>query len=79
MTKHIALSMAIAAALAGCSIKQFESAPVTVQTPKGPVVCQLYTRNMVEWDRAISRPDSMGVQEADAICVAEGKRIQSGG
>lgn len=78
MIKHCFLMVAAAGALAACSPKDYESPPVTVNTPQGPVVCQLYTKDIVEWDRAISRPNSMGVAEADAVCIEEGKREQRG-
>lgn len=63
----------------GCADPQnYETPPVIVQTAKGPVTCQLYTKRLVLWDRSIDRPDAMGVQEADNICRAEGKREGSG-
>ncbi|GLK65423.1 hypothetical protein F8A10_08390 [Paracoccus kondratievae] len=66
--------------LTACSIdpKDYESQPVTVQTAAGPVVCQLYTKNIVRWDRAITRPDNMSVETADQICVNEGLRQRDG-
>ena len=70
------LPAAMVAVVAACSInpKDYESPPVTVKTPKGPVVCQLYTKEIVEWDRSIHRPASMSVDEADAVCLEEGRR-----
>jgi len=65
-----------AALLAACSPASFETDPVQVQTPTGTVTCQLYTRSMTDWDRAISRPDSMSADAADAICRAEGRKQQ---
>jgi hypothetical protein len=47
---------------------------VKVSTPQGVVTCQLYKHDRVIWDRAISRPETMSVATADAVCVAEGKR-----
>lgn len=66
--------------LAACSIdpKDYESPPVTVETAAGPVVCQLYTKNIVRWDRAIQRPASMSVETADRICLNEGQREKNG-
>lgn len=58
--------------LAGCSPRFYESAPIYVYTPQGEVVCQLYTKEEVLWDRSINRPDSMSVQKADNICINEG-------
>ncbi|KIC37622.1 hypothetical protein [Leisingera sp. ANG-M7] len=63
------------AALSGCvSPEQFETTPVQLQTSKGVVTCQLYTKDRVLWDRSIDRPTSMPVQEADEICKREGYR-----
>ncbi|RDD71236.1 hypothetical protein DVR11_11945 [Paracoccus versutus] len=66
--------------LAACSIdpKDYESPPVTVETAAGPVVCQLYTKDLVRWDRAIQRPESMSVETADQICLNEGLREKNG-
>lgn len=72
------LAIALAGLLAACSPQQFETAPVTVQTAQGPVVCQLYTRNRLDWDRAISRPEGMTVEQADTICRNEGIRQKNG-
>ena len=67
----------LALALAGCtSPSQFETAPVVLETPQGPVTCQLYTKADVSWDRAIDRPETMNVQQADALCRNEGIRRQ---
>lgn len=74
MIHKIALTIVATAIIAGCTPKNFETAPVTVDTPQGPVVCQLYTKNLSDWDRSVSRPEGMSVQAADQICVAEGKR-----
>ena len=66
---------------AACALdpREYETAPVTVQTAAGPVTCQLYTHEQVVWDRAIGRPDSMDVETADALCRNEGRRELSGG
>lgn len=63
-------------AVAGCvaSPVEYETTPVKVETTKGIVTCQLYTKDLVVWDRAIDRPASMSVQEADGVCRAEGDR-----
>lgn len=63
-------------AVAGCapSPANYETAPVQVQTAQGVVTCQLYTPERVLWDRAIDRPNSMSVQDGDAVCRAEGER-----
>ena len=49
--------------LGGCvgGPTQYETTPVNVQTAQGVVVCQLYTRERVIWDRSINRPASMSV------------------
>lgn len=73
----VLLSVSAAAViLSGCvpSPENYETTPVQVQSEKGIVTCQLYSKDLVAWDRSIHRPNSMGVQEADAICKEEGKR-----
>jgi hypothetical protein len=79
MAARVPLTLA-AALLAGCALdpRSFESLPVEVASRKGPVVCQLYTKETVLWDRSIDRPDSMGVAEADGICLDAGRRWQRG-
>jgi hypothetical protein len=52
----------------------YETDPVDVETTQGIVTCQLYTENLVSWDRSIDRPATMSVQEADAVCKSEGLR-----
>ncbi len=74
--KALALAVLAAIALSGCvgDPAGYESDPVTVSTSGGNVVCQLYTKRVVRWDRAIDRPNGMSVQDADAICLQEGER-----
>ena len=55
---------------------QYESSPIILDTPQGKVNCQLYTRELVVWDRSIGRPDKMSVAAADNYCINEGKREQ---
>ena len=50
----------------------FETPPVVLQTSEGPVTCQLYRTNMVVWDRAIDRPDTMSVETGDNLCKQAG-------
>ncbi len=52
----------------------FETEPVVIQTSAGAVTCQLYTAEIVAWDRAIDRPERISVAEADALCQSEGRR-----
>jgi hypothetical protein len=59
--------------------RQYETEPVKVKSDKGIVTCQLYTDEIVIWDRAIDRPSNMTIQDADAICRALGERRQKGG
>ena len=68
------LFLLVPLALSGC-IQQFESAPVTLQTERGQVVCQLYGINQVVYDTATAWPSNMTEEEADAYCVAEGNRL----
>ena len=64
---------------AGCSLDpvDYESAPVSLQSPKGTVTCQLYTKERVIWDRAISVPPGMTIAEGDQLCRNEGLRIKN--
>ncbi|MEM7320077.1 MAG: hypothetical protein AAF408_13770 [Pseudomonadota bacterium] len=74
----IALTLSTAL-LSGCaSPEQYETTPVKVITAKGVVTCQLYTTQLVLWDRAINRPENMTVAEADEICRQEGQRRLDG-
>ncbi|AML50932.1 hypothetical protein [Falsihalocynthiibacter arcticus] len=64
-------------ALSACgSPRDFETTPVKVETAAGTVTCQLYTKSLVDWDRAIDRPNSMDATTADNVCRAEGVRRQ---
>lgn len=66
----------IAFFLGGCiDPRDMETEPVQVQTSSGIVTCQLYRRDRVLWDRAIHRPETMSVEEADEVCRAEGERL----
>lgn len=80
MIKHFAIAAFGIATLAACSLdpRDYESDPITVQTAQGLVVCQLYTKDIVRWDRAIQRPESMDIRTADNICLSEGQRIRDG-
>lgn len=80
MIKKISFAFVAVAAISACSIdpKDYETAPVTVETAQGPVVCQLYTESLVRWDRSVSRPAAMSVETADAICLKEGQKQKNG-
>jgi hypothetical protein len=70
------ISFSIAALLlTGCGpSRHFETPPVEVLTPEGPVLCQLYSKTFVDWDRAIQKPETMSHDKAKAICVNAGLR-----
>ncbi|KUJ86119.1 hypothetical protein AVO45_03910 [Ruegeria marisrubri] len=72
--------LAFSSFVSGCSIspESMETDPVLVETSQGIVTCQLYTQSRVLWDRAIDRPESMSVQEADEVCRNEGYRRMNG-
>lgn len=80
MTKTMWLPIVAAMALSGCDLdpRNYETPPVSVQTSRGLVVCQLYTPERIVWDRAIDYPANLTVKEADGICLAEGKRQKNG-
>lgn len=68
-------ALAAVVVVSGCgSPADYETPPVQVSTSQGTVTCQLYTRSQVTWDRAIDRPESMSIEQADEICRAEGER-----
>lgn len=61
--------------VSGCTDPSYhETPPVEVETPRGTVTCQLYTREILHWDRAILAPTGMSIPEADRICRDEGLR-----
>lgn len=64
---------------AGCTIDpaDYETTPVKLSTPKGTVTCQLYTEELVIWDRAINVPPGMTIAEGDQLCHNEGLRIKN--
>jgi hypothetical protein len=76
MFRRFALIVPVVPLLAAClpSPESLETEPVVISSPAGPVTCQLYTPEIVAWDRSINRPDAMSVAEADGICQAEGRR-----
>lgn len=79
--KKLALLAPLAAVLglSACQTPEnYETTPVVLQSAQGPVTCQLYTKNLTTWDRAIDRPATMSVKDADALCLAEGKRQKNG-
>ena len=76
MNRFLSLSLlgATLALISGCTTASFETEPVTLNTDKGDVVCQLYSRNTVLFDYVIAMPHAMHVDEANALCRAEGER-----
>lgn len=76
MIRKLAFTAVGIAALTACSLnpEDYESTPVTVDTPQGQVTCQLYTKDIVEWDRSVDRPETMSVETADAYCLKEGQK-----
>ena len=79
MKRYLAMSMLAAVALSGCTKESLRSTPVTVDTPEGPVVCQLYTHEWVLWDEATSYPPSLTRESADQVCLDEGARVRKAG
>jgi hypothetical protein len=79
MTKSLILSLlgATLALVSGCTLASFETEPVTLKTDKGEVVCQLFDRHIVIFDRVIHMPYAMHVEEADALCRAESERLRN--
>lgn len=72
MIRKIGFAVIAASALAACTPKNFETAPVQVDTPQGPVTCQLYTSGLTDWDRATDAPAGMTMAAADSYCKREG-------
>lgn len=66
-------------ALSACAPQDMESTPVKVETPKGDVLCQLYARDLIYWDRAVQVPTGMSAADADAICRARGEAWKTTG
>ena len=77
--KKISPNLAVALfILMGCAGKaSFETAPVTVSTGKGDVICQLYRLDNVTWDEAISVPAGMSIKTGDALCKQRGQLLLS--
>lgn len=76
MNKFLSLSLlgTTLAIVTACSPTLYETDPVTLETVKGDVICQLYDKKAVILDRAINMPHAMHIAEADALCRAEGER-----
>lgn len=72
MIRKPAFVLVAAASLAACTPRSFETPPVMVETPQGPVTCQLYTAGLTDWDRATDAPVGMSVAVADSYCKKEG-------
>lgn len=76
MNKKLLIALFAGVVLTACTLdpKAYETEPVVVETAAGPVTCQLYTKELVRWDRSIARPAGMDVATADKVCLAEGQR-----
>ena len=76
MNKFLSLSLlgTTLAIVTACSPIVYETDPVTLETDKGDVICQLYDKKAVLLDRAIHMPHAMHIAETDALCRAEGER-----
>ena len=76
MNKFLSLSLlgTTLALVTACSPIVYETDPVTLETDKGDVICQLYDKKAVILDRAIHMPHAMHIAEADALCRADGER-----
>lgn len=76
MTVFVKATIVVAAGalLLGCDRSEYETAPVALKHRAGTVTCQLYTVDRVMWDHALTFPDELTKEEADAICTAEGER-----
>ncbi|MTH78852.1 hypothetical protein GL286_14055 [Paracoccus aestuariivivens] len=57
----------------------YETPVVTVKTEAGDVTCQLYRRDMVLWDRALTKPATLSDEAANAACRNEGGRERNAG
>ena len=57
----------------------YETDQVSLTTPQGEVTCQLYRRDMVLWDRAVTRPAGMTDEAANQACRNEGTRERNAG
>ena len=75
MNKFLSLSLlgTTLAIVTAYSPTLYETDPVTLETDKGDVICQLYDKKAVLLDRAIHMPHAMHIAEADALCRAEGE------
>ena len=76
MNKFLSLSLlgTTLAIVTAYSPTLYETDPVTLETDKDDVICQLYDKKAVLLDRAIHMPHAMHIAEADALCRAEGER-----
>ncbi|QBX33865.1 hypothetical protein E4L95_03635 [Paracoccus liaowanqingii] len=57
--------------LTACT-QRYETPPVEVETPDGPVTCQLYAPWLVLWDEPVTYPEAMDKAEAVSVCRQEG-------
>ena len=84
--KRILLSAAGLALLGACSSGNPLANPKAYETPEqdifvqdhGIVSCQLYTRELVVWDRAVHWPQTLPQEVADEFCLREGQKWRDG-
>lgn len=73
--KHIIIaSLTSILFLTSCDRASYETEPVMISTPLGPVTCQLYTIDYIMWDEALRYVSSMKKETADLYCKDEGQR-----
>lgn len=78
MICKVALVLAALGTLTACAPQQYESEPVAVSTPQGPVTCQFYLPTIVLWDTPLSYPAAMTKEEAVSVCRTEGMARKQG-
>jgi hypothetical protein len=80
MNKIPVIAIIAATSLMGCvpSPREMATAPISIDSPKGKISCQLFSAESTLWDMAISYPKGVAQKDADEACRAEGKRRQGG-
>jgi len=74
MYSRILLGGVLTMGLSGC-FQSLLSEPVSVMTPQGLVVCELYTDDSKYLDKPIAMPPGMSYVSGKRICAEEGSRI----